>query len=213
MRSEVHGSGIPTPPSQRGARGDSPTPGIPLNPPFSKGEALGSWRRLSLGLFAPVAVLMLSFPAHAGPGQAGHEHDHGAMLGEGHDAQMKALLKKVPAKAQKAKNPVKDTPEGQARAKELYGKNCAVCHGESGKGDGPAAAGLPTKPADFTDAAHQKFYSEGTMYWIVTNGWKESGMPGFAKTIPRDDRWRLVRHVLSFSHEPSPSDRREGVHQ
>jgi mono/diheme cytochrome c family protein len=115
---------------------------------------------------------------------------------------MQTLLKRVPVKAQKAKNPVKDTPEGQAKAKELYAKNCAVCHGEGGKGDGPAAAGLPTKPADFTDAEHQKFYTEGTMYWVVTNGWKESGMPGFAKTIPRDDRWRLVRHILSFFQPP-----------
>ncbi len=153
--------------------------------------------------------------AEAGPGEAGHEHHHGHDHGatDPHAAQMQILLKRVPAKAQKAKNPVKDTPDGRVKAIETYAKHCAVCHGDSGKGNGPAAAGLPVKPADFTDAAHQKFYSEGTMYWIVTNGWKESGMPGFAKTIPRDDRWRLVRHVLSFSHEPSPSDRREGVHQ
>ena len=156
-----------------------------------------------------VAVVLLVFPnvVLAGPGAAGHEHhhDHGAMHGDTHDAQMKALLAKIPAKAQKAKNPVKDTPEGQARAKELYGKHCAVCHGEGGKGDGPASAGLPVKPADFTDAEHQKFYTEGTMYWIVTNGWKESGMPGFAKTIPRDGRWRLVRHVEGFSTGRRPS--------
>ncbi|MBI1864786.1 MAG: cytochrome c [Nitrospirae bacterium] len=153
-----------------------------------------------------LAFLVVVPSALAGPGQAGHEHDHGAMHGEGHDAQMKALLKKVPAKAQKAKNPVRDTPEGQAKAKELYAKSCAVCHGEGGKGDGPAAAGLPVKPADFTDAEHQKIYTEGTMYWIVTNGWKESGMPGFAKTIPRDDRWRLVRHVLGFSAGAPPAE-------
>lgn len=190
---------------------------IPLDPPFAKGEAPYLPGRLLLGLIAVVGVWVLPASVLAGPGQAGHAHDqrddHGAMHGEEHGAQMKALFKKIPPKAQKAKNPVKDTPEGQAKAKELYGKHCAVCHGEGGKGDGPAAAGLPVKPADFTDADHQKLYSEGTMYWVVTNGWKESSMPGFAKTIPRDDRWRLVRHVLSFSQEPSPSDRHEGAHQ
>ncbi|MEK6814970.1 MAG: c-type cytochrome [Nitrospirota bacterium] len=165
-------------------------------------KALHRPGRLFLGLVAAAGVWAIPAFALAGPGAAGHEHHHDHGATDAHAAQMQTLLKRVPVKAQKAKNPVKDTPEGQAKAKELYAKNCAVCHGEGGKGDGPAAAGLPTKPADFTDAEHQKFYTEGTMYWVVTNGWKESGMPGFAKTIPRDDRWRLVRHILSFFQPP-----------
>jgi mono/diheme cytochrome c family protein len=31
-----------------------------------------------------------------------------------------------------------------------FAENCAVCHGDSGKGDGPLAADLPTAPADLT---------------------------------------------------------------
>ena len=34
--------------------------------------------------------------------------------------------------------------------KDEYQANCATCHGASGKGDGPQAAILPTKPADLT---------------------------------------------------------------
>ncbi len=34
--------------------------------------------------------------------------------------------------------------------KALYEANCAACHGASGKGDGTAAAGLATAPADLT---------------------------------------------------------------
>ena len=135
-------------------------------------KALHRPGRLFLGLVAAAGVWAIPAFALAGPGAAGHEHHHDHGATDAHAAQMQTLLKRVPVKAQKAKNPVKDTPEGQAKAKELYAKNCAVCHGEGGKGDGPAAAGLPTKPADFTDAEHQKFYTEGTMYWVVTNGWK-----------------------------------------
>src|SRR5262249_3859749 len=32
----------------------------------------------------------------------------------------------------------------------LYEQSCAACHGAEGRGDGFAAAGLPTKPTDFT---------------------------------------------------------------
>ena len=34
--------------------------------------------------------------------------------------------------------------------KDLYAEFCASCHGPSGKGDGPAAAGLSRAPADLT---------------------------------------------------------------
>ena len=33
---------------------------------------------------------------------------------------------------------------------DLYREYCAVCHGRTGKGDGPAAAALKTAPADLT---------------------------------------------------------------
>jgi len=36
---------------------------------------------------------------------------------------------------------------------EMYKQYCAVCHGKTGKGDGPAAADLKTAPADLTSLA------------------------------------------------------------
>ena len=41
---------------------------------------------------------------------------------------------------------------GRAR----YAENCASCHGTSGRGDGPAAAGLRTPPADLTAIAARR---------------------------------------------------------
>jgi mono/diheme cytochrome c family protein len=37
----------------------------------------------------------------------------------------------------------------------LYLRHCASCHGESGKGDGPVAASLRTRPADLTTIAER----------------------------------------------------------
>ena len=46
------------------------------------------------------------------------------------------------------KVPVHQT--GAISGKELYLDHCAVCHGVSGKGDGPAAPALKTAPRDLT---------------------------------------------------------------
>jgi mono/diheme cytochrome c family protein len=36
--------------------------------------------------------------------------------------------------------------------KSLYQNHCAICHGNSGKGDGPAASALSNEPSNFTTA-------------------------------------------------------------
>jgi mono/diheme cytochrome c family protein len=48
---------------------------------------------------------------------------------------------------------VKHVPAKQtsmASGKEMFNEYCASCHGQSGKGDGPAAPALKTPPADLT---------------------------------------------------------------
>ena len=42
--------------------------------------------------------------------------------------------------------PTASTPSGAV----LYERHCASCHGESGRGDGPAAAALSPPPTDLT---------------------------------------------------------------
>lgn len=37
--------------------------------------------------------------------------------------------------------------------KKLFLQTCATCHGETGEGNGPAAAALEPKPRDFTDSS------------------------------------------------------------
>jgi mono/diheme cytochrome c family protein len=46
-------------------------------------------------------------------------------------------------------------PTSAASGKEMFTTYCAVCHGTSGKGDGPAAAALKKRPADLTQLARK----------------------------------------------------------
>src|SRR5215467_11809422 len=58
--------------------------------------------------------------------------------------------------AQESKPKVEHVPAratSAASGKEMFKAYCASCHGESGKGDGPAAAALKAKPSDLSALA------------------------------------------------------------
>jgi len=46
-------------------------------------------------------------------------------------------------------------PTSAASGQEMYKGYCAVCHGTSGKGDGPAASALKVPPPDLTTLAQK----------------------------------------------------------
>jgi hypothetical protein len=57
-----------------------------------------------------------------------------------------------------------------AAAKKYYAEKCVVCHGESGKGDGPGAAALNPKPRDLTDAAWQGTVDDAHLKKVLLGG-------------------------------------------
>ncbi len=52
--------------------------------------------------------------------------------------------------AQETKTKVRLNPTAADSGDEMYKEYCADCHGQTGKGDGPAAAALKTPPPDLT---------------------------------------------------------------
>lgn len=57
-----------------------------------------------------------------------------------------------------------------AAAKQNYDRFCAVCHGKTGKGDGPGGMTLSTHPRDFTDCARMKTMSDETLFTAIKEG-------------------------------------------
>lgn len=94
-------------------------------------------------------------------------------------------------------NPVKPSPDSLAKAKKLYGYDCAMCHGDSGDGKGDLAGDFKTKPRDFTDAASLKEFADSQLFTIIKDGKGE--MPPEGKRAKPDDIWGLVNYIRSLA--------------
>jgi mono/diheme cytochrome c family protein len=64
------------------------------------------------------------------------------------------------------KNPQVSDASSIKNGSTLYRSYCTPCHGDKGKGDGPAAASLNPKPADHTSAMVQA-ESDGALYYKI----------------------------------------------
>ena len=107
--------------------------------------------------------------------------------------------------------PVIRVTEGQiARGAEIYARQCIVCHGTQGKGDGPSAAALGARPADQSDARTMDALSDADIAGRVQAG--GFLMPAFPD-LRGDDLLGLVAHVRSLSGRPVRTVEMYGVLQ
>jgi mono/diheme cytochrome c family protein len=103
----------------------------------------------------------------------------------------------IPAEAAHLANPVKPTSESQARAKKMYGYDCALCHGVNGNGKGDVVADLKLTLKDYTDPAALKDLSDGEIFYIIKNG--KGQMPSEGDRAKPEELWNMVILVRSFS--------------
>jgi copper transport protein len=99
------------------------------------------------------------------------------------------------------RNPVPVTAATLAKGQELYAvHNCATCHGETGRGDGPLGLGLSPRPADFR--VHMAAgHTDGQLFDWVTNGVRGTAMRGYANELTELERWTLITYLRSFGAE------------
>jgi mono/diheme cytochrome c family protein len=103
----------------------------------------------------------------------------------------------VPAEYKSLKNPLPPSGTNLHAARQIYGDECAQCHGEHGQGDGPQAKSNFPLPADLTDPKLLRNVTDGEIFYQISEGRRP--MPSFKRRLTPDQRWQLVLLVRSFS--------------
>ena len=85
------------------------------------------------------------------------------------------------------------------RGAALFAQYCAACHGSNGQGDGPLAAKLDLRPANFHDRERQDQRSPYSFYSTITLGVAGTAMTGFPQ-LSEDDRWALAYYISRFAN-------------
>jgi copper transport protein len=91
-------------------------------------------------------------------------------------------------------NPIPADAQSIAIGRSLYTQNCATCHGDDGRGDGPQAPSLPVAPADFR--IHIPYHQDEFFFQVMTNG-LGSIMPAFGQSLTEEERWHLLNFLQS----------------
>jgi mono/diheme cytochrome c family protein len=133
-------------------------------------------------VFALYFVLGITNRTNDAMAQPDHLHHH-------HYAE----FAKVPEKARVRRNPLESDPDAVAAGRKLFERHCAECHGNTAQGGKKA----PSLRAEEVQQA-----TDGTIFWVLTNGVVRRGMPVWSK-LPEPERWQIVTFLKSL--KPSPA--------
>ena len=108
----------------------------------------------------------------------------------------------MPKAARDRKNPVASSPEALADARAHWADHCAVCHGNDGSGQVTIGKNLYPPAPDMREAGTQNL-SDGELFYIIENGIRLSGMPGWGGGSGEgEDSWKLVHLIRHLPNMP-----------
>jgi glucose/arabinose dehydrogenase len=95
----------------------------------------------------------------------------------------------APDSAKAMVNPFAGKQDAADAGKPLFTRNCVACHGKAGEGAGNVPSLVDGK---------LNGVAEGEVFWFVTKGDKDNGMPSWA-FLPEEKRWQIVTYVEALA--------------
>lgn len=102
----------------------------------------------------------------------------------------------APARAASRSNPLPSSAATIKQGQAVYKRDCELCHGVRGAGNGQLAPTLPTRAADLASRKVQA-QSDGAMFWKIREG--RGVMPTTQVTMTDDERWAVVTFLRTFA--------------
>ena len=166
----------------------------------------------AVGAIATTVIFLAAWlAAQVARGDGPKEHDH-----KSHDHSESGtahLHAPVPPEYRSAHVPSAawTDPRMIARGREIYASRCAVCHGEEGRGDGPAVTALPVRPPDLRDPGMVGEMAGNYWFWRISEGglvepFRSQGsiMPAWKDELSVEDRWAVIAYQHTFSGHQGP---------
>jgi len=101
----------------------------------------------------------------------------------------------IPAEYAGKTNPLGS--DAAAAGQAIYVVQCASCHGESGKGDGPAGQALTPPAANLVESTAK--YGDDYLHYRIAEGGSmdpyNSSMPAFKNVLSADEIWQVVTYI------------------
>ena len=117
----------------------------------------------------------------------------------------------IPPGVTSVKNPVPATPLNIAQGRDHFADHCAICHANNGSGKTEIGANLYPPTPDLREGDTQRL-SDGELMYIIKNGVRFTGMPGWGGDDEENFKLVLfIRHLPQVS--PDELDLMKEVNQ
>ena len=100
----------------------------------------------------------------------------------------------MPGSERNLPNPAPNSPEVLADGRAHWADHCAICHANDGSGDTEMGSHMYPRAPDMRQKRTQQL-TDGELFFIIENGIRLSGMPGWHTSGQEPDSWKLVRFI------------------
>jgi len=90
------------------------------------------------------------------------------------------------------------------RGKAWFLFGCMACHGEMGKGDGPASKSFNPLPRNLTDAQYMQGLTDDYLFNVIKSGggaFQKPNMPGWSHLLKDEEIWNLIAYIRTLSNK------------